>query len=244
MVETKEKLAKKVYCSLCKRKTNHGVLKHHREFNDDPRIDIPYQDDYYISVCLGCDNVNFVNVYHDQNMVTYDPYEEEYENFEDVKVYPPEPVQDIDIFNSHKEKKFNNLPTIIKVLYKEVVKSYNTNLSLLSAIGLRMIVEGVCKDLGIKNGYIMDEITGSKKVDENGEEIRSSKLVGQINGMIEKGVIVQSQSRILHQIRELGNQTAHELKRPNDRTLSSGIEIIESILHIIYELDQFNIMKK
>lgn len=238
-----EKLQTKVYCDRCKRRTNHGILKHHREEENHPD-DLCWQEDYYISICLGCDNVNFVSVYHDQSMVIYDPYEEEYEHFEDIKVYPPEPTKDIEIFNVHKERSFKNLPEIIKVLYKEVVKSYNANLYLLSAIGLRMIVEGICKDLGIEDGYIVDENTGGKKKDKNGKEIRSKKLVGQINGMIEKGVIVQVQSRILHQIRELGNQTAHELKKPKDRTISSGIEIIESILHIIYELDQFNIMKK
>lgn len=241
-----EKLPEKVFCLLCNRKTNHGIIAHHSEEERHPD-ELNYQEDFYISVCLGCDEVNFTRIYHDQTMVRFNPYEQEYENFEDIHVYPPEPISNVEveeIFNPHKGKKFNNLPEVIKTLYKEVVKAYNSNLFLLSAIGMRMIIEGIVKDLEIKDGFIIDDETGVKKVNGEGKEVRSSKLVGQINGMIEKGVIVQNQSRILHQIRSLGNQTAHELKKPSGRTISTGIEIIESILEMIYELDTFNILKK
>jgi hypothetical protein len=241
-----EKINEKVYCERCKRKTNHGVL--HKQTNGyaGPE-DLRWEENHYISFCLGCDTVNFVRIYSDESMVVYDPYEEEYNHIEDISVYPSEPINVKNGFigwNEHQEKQFHNLPELIQMLYIEVIKAYNANLYLLSAIGLRMVVEGICKDLTIIDGPVIDDITGSNKIDENGKEIRSKKLVGQINGLIERGVIVQAQSRILHEIRVLGNQTAHELTKPKVRTIYAGIEIIESILHIIYELDKYSIIKK
>jgi hypothetical protein len=59
--------------------------------------------------------------------------------------------------------------------------------------------------------------------------------------LVERQIIVQKQADILHQIRDLGNQSVHELVEPQRKTIRLGLEIIEGALHNIYELDKYNI---
>lgn len=239
-----DKINEKIYCKKCRINTNHGILAKHEE-NFPAENGFVEEEVYMISICLGCDTVNFVVTYTNSSMIRYfGPDDDDNEQIYDYIVFPSQPKEETIYLNSHRERAFNNLPEMLQVLYHEVIIAYNSQMYLLAAIGLRMLVEGVCKDLDIKDGPVLDQETGNNKCNDKGEEVRSKNLVGQINGMIEKGVIVQTQARILHEIRDLGNQTAHELIRPKEKIILSAITIIEDILHVIYELEKFSIKGK
>ncbi|PAD85482.1 hypothetical protein CHH55_23345 [Niallia circulans] len=65
-----------------------------------------------------------------------------------------------------------------------------------------------------------------------------------MNGLVEKGVLTENQTSILHIIRKIGNQTVHELNIPQKRIILSGIEIIEQTFKNIFELKKYDKMKQ
>lgn len=229
------KLDSKVYCQKCKNRNNHSILKSYTESLNVP-WDIQYEHSFYIVQCMGCDTVAFVSEYGDESMIDYDEFGDK-RHFKDVIVYPEEPkAEKISKFEPHKIQSFNNSPEVIKIMYFQIVQSFNMESYLLSAVGLRMLLEGVCNNNGITDGYSLDE-NGDKKLKKNStDEVRSTSLEGKINGLVEKKLVVQTQANILHQIRELGNTTVHELHNPERKTIKQGIEILERILEQIYEL--------
>jgi hypothetical protein len=161
---------------------------------------------------------------------------------EDIQVYPPEPLtnkakNDYDIVD------FQHLPELLDTLYRQVVANFELKYYLLAAAGLRMIIEGICNDLSIKDGYVTDDETG-QIVMKNGNQVRSSNLNGKINGLVEIGILTEGQTAILHIIRKLGNQTVHKLNNPKRRIMVSGLEIIEHTFRNIYEFKKYDFMVK
>jgi hypothetical protein len=233
------KLDEKVYCSSCEKKTNHGKLMSHRT-QSDPKEDFEWISVYHIVQCLGCDKISFVNEYSD---VTYFYQDEDggFESFVDYTVYPEEPNgSNISTIVKRDYQEYTNVPNFIKDLYFQVIDAFNFKSLLLCAVGLRTLIEAICKDLNVVDGFLYDE-SGEIEVDKNGHQKRSDNLYGKINGILEKGVITNKQSKILHQVRELGNYAVHEIEAPNRATVRGGIEIIENILHNIYELDKYDV---
>jgi hypothetical protein len=238
-----ERLKEKVYCHSCRRKTNHGIIYEHTTYSK-PSDPIQWQQRYGIIQCLGCDNVGFVVVYGDEEQWEIDEFGERVW-YDTYTVYPEEPKQigsDLASWNNIEARYFEKVPDFISELYNQVVSVYNLKSNLLCAIGLRTIIEAICKDVNVQDGYIYNE-DGSIK-EENGRQVRSSKLVGKINGLMEKQLITINQTDILHQVRELGNYAVHEIKNPTRSTLRKGIEVIEHILISIYEMDNLKVFAK
>lgn len=230
-----EKLDTRVYCRTCKNRNHHGIIMFHEESNDVP-WDIRYEHTYYIVQCLGCDTVAFVSEYGDESMIDFDEFGEQ-RHLTDVTVYPEEPrAEKKSRYEPHKLQDFNESPKAIRVMYSQIVTAFNMESYLLAAVGLRMLLEGICKDLRIESGYVL-EADGSKQMKKNStDEVNSKSLEGKINGLVEKKLVVQTQANILHQIRELGNSSAHELHTPERKTIKQAIDILEKILEQIYEL--------
>lgn len=103
-----------------------------------------------------------------------------------------------------------------------------------------MIVEAVCNELGVTEGFLLDE-EGKMKTDKNGEELLRCNLEGKINGLQTKKVITPKQAETLQQIRHLGNVSAHELEVPKKSTIKLGLDIIENMLLNIFDLDKFKL---
>ncbi|HDR7687588.1 hypothetical protein CN993_00805 [Bacillus thuringiensis] len=236
-----ERFHSQVYCQNCKGTKYHGIIQRHIEVSKGYPYDFDWVTKYFILHCLGCDTVAFVKEYSDETMEAEDEYGN-YEYFTDITVYPEEPNTSKKMkVNPHKERRFENAPDLIKMMYSQVVSAFNISSYLLSAVGLRMIIEGICKDLNIKDGYTLDS-SGDKVRNKEGHEKRSTSLDGKINGLVEKGVIVKKQADIIHQIRKLGNSSAHDLEVPSKTTIMLALEIIENMIYNIYEIDKYTIM--
>lgn len=117
---------------------------------------------------------------------------------------------------------FKNLPDSLFFLVTEVHISYINKMYLLCSVGLRMIVEAICLDKGVQG----------------------RNLVEKINNLKENGYITKLQSEILHQIRLLGNKTAHEIVENEEELLLEGVNVINSILFNIYGLEKSIIYTK
>lgn len=239
-----ERFSAKVYCRRCKNRNHHGIIMSHKEKSEYPYDDIEWEHEYFIVQCLGCDTIAFVSEYGDESMIDLDPYGDN-RHFTEVIVYPEEPkVEKKSRYEPHKPLDFKESPEAIQIMYSQIVSAFNMQSYLLAGVGLRMLVEGICKDLGIQGGYVLDEKGVKLLRKDSTEEARRTNLEGKINGLVEKTLVVQSQANILHKIRELGNSSAHELKEPARRTLVLAIDVLEKIIEQIYELDKYSLKFK
>ncbi|MED4627303.1 MULTISPECIES: DUF4145 domain-containing protein [Bacillus] len=246
MAENKE-FEKMVYCRRCENKTYHKIIKEYSIEQDEVEESYGHYwwERYIIATCMGCRTPCFINEYDDVSMhftIRNDLGEVEEINLEDIKVYPPEPIYNK--ANQYKKVKFNYLPQLLETLYKQVIVNYDLKQYLLAAAGLRMIIEGICNDLSITEGYVIDEKTNSKKLNNQGQEVRSKSLDGKINGLEEKGLLTKRQIQILHIIRKLGNQTVHKLNNPKRKIIKDGLEIIEITFKNLYESQKYDIVFK
>ncbi|MDN4866242.1 DUF4145 domain-containing protein [Priestia megaterium] len=239
-----KKYRKKVYCRTCKVDTNHQILKIHTVHEDiDESFNFYTTEDYMICQCMGCETVNFVQEYDDPNMHFYHPEEKEWIDIEDIKVYPPKPLTDK--YVNYPIKDYDHLPKLLKTLYQQVVANFEMKHYLLAAAGLRMIIEGLCNELSIEEGFLIDEVTGGKVLNKKtGDPVIRKNLEGRINGLSEAGVLTSTSSKVLHIIRNLGNQTVHELKDPKRSVILSGLEIVEHTFYNVYELKKYDVLSK
>lgn len=235
----------RVYCRSCKNDTKHYILAKHTVKDEElEKYGYHETEDYMIGECKGCETVTFIKEYDDPNMHYFyhnENGEQDQIHLEDIKIFPPKPLTDKD--DHYEIIDFQHLPELLATLYKQVVANYELKYYLLAAAGLRMIIEGICNDLSIKDGYVIDDNTGQISLDNKGKQKRSGNLNGRINGLVEQKVLTEGQTVILHIIRKVGNQTVHKLNDPSRKIILDSLEIVEHTLKNIYELKKFDSMK-
>lgn len=125
-------------------------------------------------------------------------------------------------------KQFDQFPCSDPVgsVYRQTLGALNQELLTLAGAGLRLIIEGVCNQKGIKDGPVPDK-TGTIN--------RKDNLQGRIHGLAEKHFITDPQAEILHEIRFLGNDAAHELDQPSAKAVNTALDIVEHLLEQVYE---------
>lgn len=224
----------KVYCRECKRKTKHEELIPPYEQKASTYDEFQWIEKYYIVKCKGCETVAFVLKYGDEDTWEENPFGEREFTYK-YTVYPLEPL------SQHESKKFIGVPKFIQDLYIEIVRAFNSNSIILCSIGLRVIIEAICKEKGIERVFLKNK-DGSPKIDEETQEnkFRFLKLSEKLDILLEQRYITNVQSRVLHQIRELGNKAAHEITKHDRRNIDIGLEIIENMLYNIYELENID----
>lgn len=189
-------------------------------------------NEYYILQCAGCDTVTFAKFtkYLNEKLVY---------TIEDIKIYP-EPSKVTPGITMKLIIKYSNLiPQNIINLYAQLVSSYNRELNLLCAIGLRTLIEAICNELNIIKGYKYD--SEGKALTQEGKK---ESIEGQIFGLFEKSHILWYETLILQRIREIGNAATHELVTPFTKELQSAIEIIERLLENIYHLKYHRLLNR
>jgi len=100
--------------------------------------------------------------------------------------------------------------------FSGVVDTFQEDALILAGLGLRGTVEAVCNDLEVKGRNL---------------EIRISKLAT-------AGFISRKDAERLHGIRFMGNDAAHEVKKPKTEQLSVALKIVEHLLSSVYILEQ------
>ncbi|MGE3275077.1 MAG: DUF4145 domain-containing protein [Vicinamibacterales bacterium] len=115
--------------------------------------------------------------------------------------------------NHHKKKWFRKIPTRLRGIYNETVLAFNANLNVLTAAGLRALVEGICADKGVVGKTLEKKIDG-------------------LETLLPKSIVAN-----LHGFRFMGNDAVHELKTPKRDDLKVALEVSEDLLNVLYELD-------
>jgi hypothetical protein len=164
---------------------------------------------YQIVECLGCDTKSFREVFEDIESA-YQISEHDWEVPTRIYVYPK-------FIKGHRNLNDNYcLPDLVGRIYREVILAFQEDALVLAGLGLRGTVEAVCNDL---------EITGRNL------EVRISKLAA-------AGNISRKDAERLHGIRFMGNDAAHEIKKPKKEHLSVALKIVEHLLSSVYILEE------
>ncbi|MBN3556051.1 DUF4145 domain-containing protein [Fictibacillus nanhaiensis] len=237
----KQQYRTRVYCRKCKNENKHYILAKHTIGEEDSEWNYYWTEDYMIVECMGCETVTFIKEYDDPSLHFFHPEEDVHIDIDDITIYPPKPLTNKD--NHYDIIDFQHLPELLKELYRQVIANYQMKYYLMAAAGLRMIIEGICNDLSIKDGYVTDEETGKVLLTKDNKQVRSGNLNGRINGLAENGILAERQTVILHIIRKLGNQTVHKLNNPSGKIIVEGLEIVEHTFRNIYELKKYDTLK-
>lgn len=197
-------------CGECKRSTKHLVLASVTVDGEDwfGKHSVQYWSEYQVIMCKGCEITGFRS--SSSNSEDWDFVDHENVEYnETVNLYPARDGRSL-------LKDAYLLPGAVQRIYDETVKAINNSQPVLVGIGLRAIVETVCKD----------------------KSSLGSNLVQRIDGLVSQGVLSPEGAKILHKIRTLGNDAAHEVKPHNEDQLSVALDVCEHLLQDVYVLPQ------
>ena len=164
---------------------------------------------YSIIECLGCETVSFLEVYGDTEMVAHNE-DGEPDYYFDNFIYP------LYLEQSEELEYVHYIPDSIKVIYRETISAFKTNSYILTAGGLRAIIEAICNHLKIKKGNLADRI----------------------DLLHNKGHLTLSESKRLHSIRFLGNDALHEIEKPKKDHLFILLDIVNHLLSNLFINDK------
>ncbi|HDU2652497.1 TPA: DUF4145 domain-containing protein [Yersinia enterocolitica] len=108
-----------------------------------------------------------------------------------------------------------HIPSPVDDIYTETCKAFADGSLTLAGMGFRATIEAICNEQNI-----------------NGKELST-----RINNLASRGLISKKDSVRLHSIRFMGNDAAHEIRKPTKDTLNSALTIVEHLLTTVYILD-------
>jgi hypothetical protein len=201
----------KIYCNTCKVETHHELKAVYDRVDElvsstdaeDEYTGFEEEWEYRLWLCRGCDTATLEEAYTNTGMLDHKARHNVWKS----TLYPKRERRD------WSSKRFRQLDAKLASIYREVIESFNADLRILCAVGLRALLEGICAEKGIKGKNLYKKIDGLKAhLPPN---------------------IVES----LHSFRFMGNEAAHELQSPSRADLQLAIEVIEDLLNFMYELD-------
>lgn len=197
-----------VQCGSCKRLTKHRVLASVDENGENWFGSNSFQhwSEYQVIMCQGCEIIGFRSTSTNSEDWDFDEHDAVVLN-ETINLYPSREGR-----NSLKDTYL--LPTNVQRIYEETIKAMNNSQPVLAGIGIRAIVETVCKD----------------------KASLGSNLFQQIDGLVDQGVLSPNGASILHKIRTLGNDAVHEVKPHSEQQLGVALDVCEHLLQDVYVL--------
>lgn len=127
-------------------------------------------------------------------------------------------------------------------VYRQTITAFNHGSSTLAGAGVRLLVEGVCRDKGILKGRAYTDQGKLVRDRTTKKIILKDNLEGKINGLRDKGHISKTQAVVFHELRKLGNDAAHELDQPSLKLVEECIDAVEHLFKQVY--DQPDLLKK
>ena len=207
MSESKQTDSCRIFCNCCRVFTNHK-LAHTRPFDhrSDDEDDHGEYGESRLWFCAGCETCT-LEEYSTANFMFSQSSDEAFSQ-DYVTVYHPKRAIGFRSF-----KVFQKLPHKLQRAYIETINCFNDKSHLLCAAGLRALIEGICKDKGI----------------------RGRDLESKIDHMTD--VLPEEIVKNLHGFRFIGNDAVHKLIFPAELELSLAIEVVEDILNFLYALN-------
>ncbi len=203
-----DNVSESIECHCCNLETNHKVLssaKFSASFFSDDEYDNSIHGATCIEIiqCQGCMTPSTRFSSWDSEAVDY------HSNGAD-------PIISYDFYPKRNQlvafDKAYQLPTALEDLYLETVNAINNGSLIIAGIGIRGIIETVCKE----------------------ENIEGKNLELKINGLFAAGKISNDSKDILHSLRMVYNKSAHESFKPSKEQLYISLEIMELLLKQLY----------
>jgi hypothetical protein len=195
-------------CGRCLVETRHKVLQSVDVSGEAMDWDYYYNDLYQIVQCQGCDAISFRKQHSNSEDIDYDEERDETIYSEKVDVYPSR------VAGRHKLRQAHFLPFEVSRIYSETHAALCNKQPILAGIGIRALVETVCKEKQAIGGNL------EKKIDS----------------LVTIGVLTKTGAETLHSMRILGNVAAHEVKPHSESTLSLAMDVVEHLLNDVYIL--------
>lgn len=194
----------KALCSRCKHATNHEVLYSNptHSASEDGDIEVWHEDQ--VIKCCGCDDVSFRQASKCTEDIDYETGQLIITEY----LYPSRTEGRVPMDG------YEDFPPKTRRIYNETLKALNQSAFILSAIGLRAIIESIC----------VEQKCTSKTLQKGIDELAAS------------GLLSQKQADFLHAHRFMGNAAAHEMVSPKPTELIAALDIAETLLKTIYIL--------
>lgn len=159
--------------------------------------------------CLGCETIGF-RYRHDDFENVWEDHDGTVQHDIVITDYPR-------VIRNH--KKLGSLyyvPALISRAYTQTLSAYSDQAFVLASIGLRATIEAVCNHL----------------------KLSGSSLEKRIDQLYRGGYVSNGDKKLLHAIRFLGNDAAHEIKEPKESELRVALEIVEHLLNSVFILEK------
>ncbi len=197
----------KVACANCNGPTLHDVLYMVSETDKDENMQWWTTDE--ILECRGCQGISFrQNWQNTEDIEQSDEDGSTYTLVDHETLYPSRIAGAAPMSDSHL------LPVQLMRIYDETHSALSANLPVLAGIGIRAIVETLCVDRNAKG----------------------SNLEKRIEDLAKQGVITEAGAKILHSLRLMGNQAAHEVTPHKTEVLLIAMRVVEHALQGVYIL--------
>ena len=164
----------KEFCGKCSRETRHMIVTSY-EMNGEEDCGGGHTIDWYSSwqviQCQGCEDLSF----RKEDYFSEDAHiigQDEWDDGTTITLYPKRTKF------MRLAKEFINVPNQLRNIYIESIETFNNDSFILTAAGLRALVEGLCSNLRIKDGNVPE---GDKQIN------RKTNLEGKIFGLRENG---------------------------------------------------------
>ena len=200
---------KKIHCNTCSWKTWHELkcehngeyVEEHDEPNQAPHIEREIQKMW---ACRGCDTA-LLEVTYKIGIDAEDP------DYQEINIYPKRHEK------IREKKNFYYIKPYLKKTYEETLVAYNSGLTIICAMGLRALLEGICVEQGIndKKAWGLEK---KLKLLENEEHVDKDIIKG------------------LAGLKFMGDDAAHRLKSSQKIDLLVGINVMEDLLNSLYEV--------
>ena len=159
--------------------------------------------------CRGCGTRSFR--YHYRDIENAFPVSDtEWDIPEDVENYPRLEDKSLAIDG------IEIVPDVVRMIYLETVSAIYEGSLILAGLGLRGTIEAVCNDQSVGGG----------------------NLDKMIKNLVTKGLISKKDGERLHAIRFLGNDAAHEIKKPKLEQITVAVKIVKHLIASVYTLKQ------
>lgn len=210
-----------VYCLHCKTEIKHEFLVS-LETKKDTTYETLYSE-FDLLRCINCDSLTYRTMHYTDDDIVQIPdgrggYELDVQGF--TNYFPPRNKmkdKELDLTN----KIIDLLPEPIQATFNEVVVALNNNLEILSGLGLRTLLEQICKH------FIQEDDLGRilKKFEE-------------------EGYISTKQRYLLDDIRYIGNDSAHRAQSNSIQKHKLSLSILINLIQLLFAYYKYGVPKR
>ncbi len=192
-------------CSQCKGETEHVSLASVERQGVEKPYDIHWVETHQVLQCRGCKAISYRRADSNSEDIEQDQQSGGYRYAEHVKYFPPRAAARDSLTKIH------DLPLEVANIYDETFAAFHNSQPILTGVGIRAILETLCSVQKAKGGNLHQKI----------------------ESLVSAGLLSTKQSKILHQLRELGNLAAHEVVQYTGEQLAIAMDVVE---HLIKEI--------